>query len=168
MKEFIDKISSYNLFNYLFPGILYVIILKEITSYNIVQDNLILGVFLYYFIGLVISRFGSLIIEPLLKKLKIVSFIDYSDFINASKNDNKIEIFSEINNMYRTLVSLFFVVFLSKLYQVLVNNFIICNLFLPYLLVFLIFIIFLFSYRKQTKYIVDRVDHFKKGNKINE
>ena len=39
MKEIIDKISSYNLFNYLFPGIIFVIILREITKYDLVQEN---------------------------------------------------------------------------------------------------------------------------------
>ena len=67
MKELLDKLSSYNLFNYLFPGILFVTIAKETTSLDLLQENIITGVFLYYFIGLVISRVGSLLIEPLLK-----------------------------------------------------------------------------------------------------
>ncbi len=162
MKELIDKISSYNLFNYLFPGILFVLILKEITSYNLVQDNIILGVFLYYFIGLVISRFGSLTIEPIIKKCKIAEFVNYSDFINASKVDSKIELFSEINNMYRTLIALFILIFLSKLYEILAISFSVCKLLLPYILIISLVILFVLSYRKQTKYIVKRVEHFKK------
>lgn len=68
MKDLLDKISSYNLFNYLFPGILFAVISKEFTSYSLLQDNLIVGAFIYYFIGLVVSRFGSLVIEPASKK----------------------------------------------------------------------------------------------------
>ncbi|MCQ9208569.1 MAG: hypothetical protein NG712_04240, partial [Omnitrophica bacterium] len=68
MKELVQKLSSYNLFNYLFPGIVFVIILKEMTSYSLLQENFITGAFVYYFIGLVVSRFGSLVVEPLLKK----------------------------------------------------------------------------------------------------
>ncbi len=164
MKELIDKISSYNLFNYLFPGILFVLILKEIASYNLVQDNIILGVFLYYFIGLVVSRFGSLIIEPIIKKCKIAKFADYSDFINASKADSKIELFSEINNMYRTLIALFILIVLSKLYEILANSFGMCKLLLPYILIISLVMLFVLSYRKTTKYIVKRIDHFKKEN----
>ena len=122
MKELIDKISSYNLFNYLFPGVLYVLISKEITVYDMVQENIILGVFFYYFIGLVVSRVGSLIIEPLMKKIKLVKFVDYQDFISASKHDNKIKLFSEINNMYRTLISLFVLVLLTKIYEMISSN----------------------------------------------
>lgn len=163
MKELIEKISSYNLFNYLFPGILFVIILKTTSSYDLVQDNIIIGVFLYYFIGLVISRFGSLIIEPIIKKCKIAKFSEYSDYINASKLDSKIELFTEINNMYRTIIALFILIFLSKLYELLSNNFNICKLILPYLLLISLIAIFILSYRKQSKYIVKRVDRFKKG-----
>jgi len=52
MKEILDKISSYNFFNYLLPGILFVVITEEFTSYSFIQENLVLGVFIYYFIGL--------------------------------------------------------------------------------------------------------------------
>ena len=163
MKAIIEKISSYNLFNYLFPGVLYVIILNKITTYNLVQENILIGVFLYYFIGLVISRIGSLVIEPILKK--VFEFAKYSDFINASKQDNKIELFSEINNMYRTLISLFVMLLISKLYKVLSANFNLLDIVLPYLLIISLIIIFVFSFKKQTAYIVKRVNHHKGKSK---
>jgi hypothetical protein len=65
MKEILDKLSSYNLFNYLLPGIIFVVLASEITRYSFIHDDIVIGAFLYYFIGLVISRFGSLAIEPL-------------------------------------------------------------------------------------------------------
>ena len=51
---------------------------SEITEYNLVQENNFIGAFLYYFIGLVISRFGSLIIGSILQidKLKFIKFAD--------------------------------------------------------------------------------------------
>ena len=60
MKELIDKISSYNLFNYLVPGVLLAFAADKFTAYSLVQSDLLIGAFLYYFIGLVASRFGSL------------------------------------------------------------------------------------------------------------
>src|SRR6266540_3344577 len=100
MKELIDKMSSYNLFNYLLPGVLFIIILDGFTTYSFTQDNLIVGAFVSYFIGLVISRFGSLIIEPVLKKISFLRFADYAEFVFASKKDSKIDVLSESNNMY--------------------------------------------------------------------
>src|SRR4030042_1443125 len=105
MKEILDKLSSYNLFNYLLPGIIFVILAGKITHYSFVQEDIILGAFLYYFIGLVISRFGSLVIEPLLKCLSFVQFADYKDFVSTSKKDDKLELLLEVNNTYRTLCS---------------------------------------------------------------
>jgi hypothetical protein len=157
MKDLLEKLSSYNLFNYLFPGIVFVVILEKITPYSFLQSNLLLGVFVYYFIGLVISRFGSLVIEPILRKIKYLEFADYREYVNASKKDNKIELFSEINNMYRTICSMFFLLVLLEIY-----NWI--ELQIPKLInwrieisVLLLLFMFLLSYRKQTSYVVKRI-----------
>ena len=99
MKDILDKLTSYNIFNYLFPGVLFVIIAKATTDYNFVQEDNLLGAFLYYFIGMTISRFGSVIIEPLFKKIKLVKYRDYKEFIDASKKDSKIELLLEVNNV---------------------------------------------------------------------
>ena len=74
MSDFLNKLSSYNLFNNLLPGILFVVLLNHFTQYRILQDNLLLSVFYYYFIGLTISRISSITIEPFLKKSKIYCF----------------------------------------------------------------------------------------------
>jgi len=117
MKEIIDKISSYNLFNYLFPGIIFVILLREITNFDLIQENNFIGSFLYYFIGLVVSRFGSLVIGYLLQKMTFINFADYSEYVFATDKDNKIELFSEINNMYRTIISMLMLLLLAKGWQ---------------------------------------------------
>lgn len=157
MKDLLDEISSYNLFNYLLPGILFVCISKYFTDYNFIQDNDFIGAFLYYFIGMVISRFGSLFVEPNLKRISFLKFADYNSFIVASKKDEKIELFSELNNTYRTITALFIILLLLKIY----NYFqVLCNipLNITYLIVVVvILVIFLFSYRKQTNYITKRI-----------
>lgn len=157
MKDLLDKISSYNLFNYLLPGILFVCISKYFTDYNFIQDNDFIGAFLYYFIGMVISRFGSLFVEPILKRISFLKFADYKSFIVASKKDEKIELFSEVNNTYRTITALFIILLLLKIYnhfQVLWN----IPINITDLIVFVvILVIFLFSYRKQTNYITERI-----------
>ncbi|WP_417876626.1 hypothetical protein [Winogradskyella sediminis] len=159
MKEIIEKISSYNIFNYLFPGIIFVILLREITSYDLIQENNFLGAFLYYFIGLVISRIGSLVIGDLLKskKLKFIKFADYKDFVHACDKDIKIELFSEINNMYRTIISLLTLLLLAKLYEN-IAKWLNINEGLSYiLLIVTLIILFVFSYRKQTGFVRKRV-----------
>ncbi len=157
MSELINKISSYNLFNYLLPGAIFVVIFENITPYKITQSDLLVNAFLFYFIGLVISRIGSLIIEPIARQFVI--FSNYKDFGNASKKDKKIEILSEENNTYRTFIALFVVIFFIKTY----------NYFFPksdydlYILIFFLFTLFVFSYIKQIKYITKRIQNINKN-----
>lgn len=158
MKDIIDKISSYNIFNYLFPGVLFVVIAKYLTDFNFIQENNLLGAFLYYFIGMVISRFGSVIIEPILKKIKFLKFREYKRYVNASKKDPKIELLSQVNNTYRTLNSMMIILLFLKIYNILSIKF---EFDIPVSLVvltILIFLLFIFSYRKQTNYITKRID----------
>lgn len=157
MKELLEKISSYNLFNCLLPGIIFSIIVTNISSYELLKDDVIVGAFFYYFIGLFISRIGSLIIEPILKKTSFIRFSDYNNYIIASQKDHKIELFSEINNMYRTLISMIFVVISLKLYELIEIKVLILETWRPYILLILFLVIFLFSYRKQTAYIHKRI-----------
>ena len=159
MKDILDKISSYNLFNYLLPGILYVIIISEFSSIDLVQDDIVIGAFFYYFIGLAISRVGSLIIEPIFKKVKILKFAEYSDFIEASEKDSKIETLSESNNMYRTLVALFLTLVLSKFYIFLSTKFDWSQTTDFYITATLLLTMIVLAYRKQTKYITRRIHH---------
>ena len=107
MNEILNKISSYNLFNNLFPGVLFVVIADYFTSFSFTQSDIVSGLILYYFIGLLISRVGSLIVEPFLKWTKLLKFADYHKYVAASKTDPTIEILSEINNTYRTSVKPF-------------------------------------------------------------
>ena len=158
MSDILDKISSYNIFNYLLPGTLFAIIADTYSSYSFIQDNVLVAVFAYYFIGLVISRMGSLLIEPLLKKVGFLKFAEYSQFVAASKVDKKLDELSEVNNMYRTLCSLF--VFLLGLiaFDALAAIYPTLKIGAPYAVAVGLLVLFVFSYRKQTDYIVKRVN----------
>jgi len=157
MKEIYDKLSSYNIFNYLFPGILFVLLSKVFIGYNFILEKDLLGAFLYYFIGMVISRFGSIIIEPILKKVSFIKFEPYRNFVEASKKDPKIELLSEVNNTYRTLISLFVLLLILKGYFLLDFRYHFADEIAYLLVLVLLFLMFLFSYRKQTNYISKRI-----------
>jgi hypothetical protein len=158
MKEIFDKLSSYNLFNYLLPGVVFVIVAKQFTGYDFIQKDLAVGAFAYYFIGMVISRFGSVIVEPILRGISFVKFSDYKRFIPASKKDEKINLLSEVNNTYRTLISMFLVLGLLKLYHWIEEQFHLTYNLGYYIGGTILLITFLFAYRKQTTYITERVD----------
>jgi len=153
MNDLMNKVSSYNLFNYLLPGAIFAVFIEKTTTYKILQSDMLINAFMIYFIGLIISRVGSLLIEPILKK--IVKFAKYEDFITASKEDEKIYILSESNNMYRTFIALFSILIIFKLYD---NYCSICKEYNIYIFPLLLLILFIFSYMKQTKYITKRVN----------
>src|SRR5690606_9609974 len=144
-----QKLSTYNIFNYLLPGIVFVALLRQYTSFDLIVDEIFIGAFLYYFIGMVISRIGSILIEPILRKSGIVKFSDYPKFVLASKNDDKIELFSEVNNMYRTFISMLLILIFIVVYEnitFLVN----LNETLKLILGLIsLALLFLLSYRKQ-------------------
>ncbi len=167
MKEILDKISSYNIFNYLLPGIIFVVFSKEVIGYDFIQENNLFGAFLYYFIGMIISRFGSFIVEPFLKWVSFLKFKDYKFFVIAAKQDAKLELLSEINNTYRTICSAFILLILVKVYKEIATRFVISNATTLIILTILILILFFFSYRKQTKYISKRIDVNIKSKNIN-
>jgi hypothetical protein len=157
MNDLLSKISSYHLFNYLLPGCLFAAAASKFTDHQFIQQNLVLGLFLYYFYGLVISRLGSLALEPFLRWIRFLSFAEYSDFVSACKEDPKIDMLSETNNMYRTLCSLLVTLVLVWVYsQVELRWTAVRKWYLPLSVLFLL-ALFLLSYRKQTKYITKRV-----------
>ena len=166
MKELLSKLSSYNLFNYLFPGVISVLMLKEFAGYDVVQESLVFGAFLYYFVGMVVSRFGSLVIEPILTKSSFVKFADYASFVIASSKDEKVDMFSEINNMYRTLISAIVLVIGGRVYHELADLLNISKTFSMSLLLIALILLFVLSYRKQTKYVVKRVEVNTKKNVV--
>lgn len=159
MESLLEKISSYNIFNNLLPGAIFCIIADQYSLIYIEQHSILNILFIYYFVGLSISRFGSIVIEPILKFSKLIKLSNYSDYIEASLIDPKIEIISESNNMFRTILS----VFICLLIFSAGSNIIQChpeyfNIF-KYLLVVILIILFGLSYIKQTKYINKRIEN---------
>jgi hypothetical protein len=157
MNELLNKLSTYNVFNYLLPGILFAVFASRLTHYSFLQPDLVVGVFTYYFIGMVVSRVGSLVVEPLLKSLRFVAFANYKDYVSATKKDLKIELLSEANNTYRTLCSLFVLLLVVKLYELLEAKIPALESKNGIVLIGFLLVMFLFAYRKQTDYVKKRI-----------
>lgn len=155
MNEMLQRISSYNLFNYLFPGATFAYLVERMTNFSLLQDNIITALFLYYFIGLVISRIGSLILEPALRK--VIPHSSYEDFLSASSKDEKIDILSEQNNVYRTMLSMFLTLFIVLIYNKILSMFPPISKCGNYFLLVLLTVMFFYAYRKQASYIVQRI-----------
>ena len=145
MKEFLEKISSYNIFNYLLSGCIFSGLCDKLTSYSLLQNNILIGLFLYYFIGLIISKVGSLTLQPILKMAKFVNFAPYEDYVNASKLDPMIELLSEQNDMYLSFCILSIGLILLKIFDVIWGSKSLDNITAIFIFLAGLFILFLFS-----------------------
>ncbi|MEO1223349.1 MAG: hypothetical protein AAFX92_03905 [Pseudomonadota bacterium] len=158
MEWALSRISNYNILNYLLPGVVFAVVADQTTSISFIQGNIIVGLLFYYFIGMAISRLGSLVIEPALKKLRIVRFSSYRDYVQVAESDKKLDVLSEQNNLYRTMSSGFLVLTAMVVAEAAWPRLSTDPAGLIYILLFSVFLLLLFSYVKQTDYVVQRVE----------
>ena len=156
--KFFEKLSSYQILNYLIPGSIFCVLLKHLVGYDIIHFSMVENVIMCYFVGMVNSRLGSLILYPILKKTKFIKEAEYPDFVAAEKKDSKVTILSDINNVFRSFanVMLFLLCALGIKNIDCISNFVTGNI--DWIAIISLFIIFLFSVRKQTKFVHDRVE----------
>ena len=164
MEKIFERISSYNILNFILPGVVYSFLCKNVLSISVPRSGIFESVFLYYAAGLVISRVGSVIIEPMLVKMKIIKRAEYTDYVKADNKNNKLEILVEMNNTFRTFISMILVFGITAL----INEFLYFHPSFNYLVIAVtlvaVFIVFVLSYRKQTSYIRDRVEKATRTN----
>ncbi len=172
MKEFLEKISPYELLNNFLTGVCFCILIEKFTSWSvIIKNESLINCCLFYFVGLIVGRVGSLVIEPLLKHLPVCSrdkkkhefleFADYEDFVEAEKEDDKVDTLSGKNNVYRSMTAVFLCFLIVKIYELtlhlVVMNFHLCDA-ATIIATIILMILFAFSYRKQTEYVRKRVN----------
>lgn len=156
VSNFLEKLYSYNIFNYLFPGVIYSFFLSYFLEIDFLDYNLLILLFVFYLIGMIISRIGSLIIEPVMVKSRILKRRDYEDFAKAETKDKKIALLSEQSNTYRSLTALFLTVFISFIISSISGYKSFCLSY--FILAFLGLILFICSFVKQNNYINKRID----------
>lgn len=157
-KVILDKLSSYQLFNYFFPGILWVNAIEYFTIISFPNEDILLRLFIYYFVGLIISRFGSLVVEYFYKGFGWVIYSDYGNYLKAESKDQKLSTLSAENNTYRTLLSAVFL-FLIVYGVAQIPQFEVFNESKWSLPVYTLLLVWLFSksYNKQTSFVRYRV-----------
>lgn len=161
MNELAEKISNYNIFNYLFPGIIVCFFLDRFGIYQILGKDIFVNGVVCYFIGLCISRVSSLLIEKNLVRIKFIEKRPYKEYVRASELDDKVELFSEISNSYRTLMLALLVIPIAQIAKKWFGfhpsvwhreDWIIFGIFIA------LSILFLFAHRKQNNFVVLRID----------
>ena len=159
LAAFLGRIRNYNLLNNLIPGAILCVLLKYLVGYDLMNVGTLELLVIFYFVGMVNGRIGSLVVEWFLKKVHFVNFRDHKQFVAAEQKDKKIDYLSETNNMYRSMISVAFTALLVKLYHVGVDLHWNWGNVSEWVVLVAILILFSCAYRKQTKYIVSRIDY---------
>lgn len=159
MEKFLEKISKYHILVNLIPGLVFLYVVDLLGIYDINTDNLIQDFFVGYFVGMTLSRIGSVMIEPIFKRLKIVIYAPYQDYLQAASIDTKIPDLLEDNNMYRTFVAaLVIIVLLEVAHQIPIVNSFLHTSWAKVVSIVLLLILYVLAYSKQTSYIRKRVN----------
>jgi hypothetical protein len=159
LEKLLDKLSSYNILNNLIPGSIFCYLLRYVNGIDLLSDSVIENLFIYYFIGMVISRFGSLLVEPIAIKTGLVNYVDYTDYLLACKTDGKIDTLLETNNLYRTMSASGLLIIITSVYLFVEQQISSLSDATPYLVAIFLLLLFLLSFRKQSTYIKKRVEH---------
>lgn len=156
ISKIIDKISQYEILNYLIPGITLCLVLEHI-GYSILVYNTIINFFVYYIVGLINSRVASLLIEPLFKYRKNSGWVDYILYNKAKQKCPFIGTLSAHNNMYRDFVAVWGITIIAYGYRLLTLNCVWLLTHQSIILFVLLLLLFIFAYKKQTGYVAKNV-----------
>lgn len=162
LTELLTKISSYNIFNNLVPGVVFSYMMDLVGIYTVSTGNLLTNLFVFYFIGVVISRVGSIFIEPVLKTARVVKYSEYSSYLLACEKDHKIPVLVEENNQYRTYVSMLFMVISAAGVKWGLERYDFPDASIKFVIIVVLLVMFVLAYRKQTSFIRRRVERHTK------
>lgn len=156
MESLLSKISAYHLISYALTGLLltscYIVLHGLSPEYN---PAIIFGA--VYLVGLLVSRIGSILLEWPLKKTGFIQYVPYAEFVEAETIDSKVSGLAEQSSFYRTLCCGFGL--LAGFSAVDGREPIVPNIQgrVETVAFFLITCLFLFAYKKQCKFVYDRV-----------
>lgn len=158
MNSILKSLGSYQILTNFFPGVFFILSLKFFYGINFYFDTISENIMSYYFIGFIINRIGSLVVEPILMQLHFITFASYNEFARSAKADSKLDTLLEISNYIRSLLTCVLLLPLMSILHLLTlkwewffNNWKYCAL-------ILLIALFAFAYKKQISYIYKRVN----------
>lgn len=158
VNKIFDKISEYDLLNTIIPGAVFVVLFKHSPWPSMTDFNVWETLTIVYLSGLIVNRFGSVVVESLLRRL--FKHARYEDYLAAEGKDQKLKILVAHNNLYRSLISEFSLIIILRAVAALgiMDKIGIAKEWLLVTVLMLLVILLVLAYGKQTKYIVSRVE----------
>lgn len=156
--KLLEKISTYQILNYMIPGGVLCVLLKYWVGYNIIDFSIAENVIIVYFVGMVNSRLSSLVLKKILKKTHFIKETDPEEFIKAEKRDAKLTVLSDINNMFRSMTNVMLLLLIAYGLKHIscIETFVLNNI--NWIAIASLFVLFLFSFREQTRVVKKRIE----------
>lgn len=179
MTELLKILGTYEIFTNFIPGCIFFILAPAQFQSNILnnymssEQNMIFIAFLCYFLGTIINRIGSLVLEPIAKG-RLVHYVAYKKYLEAEKieqqnESDKLHCLVRVNNLFRAYMAMTLCLIGTNIYYSSISvsseangGSIFCILiaivFCDNWINWLLCLIFALSYRKQTSYIKGNVE----------
>ena len=159
MEKVLDRISEYGIINNIFPGAVFVYALDFLYKIKIYTDDVLTMIFIYYLVGVILSRVGSIVVEPILKKCNLLKRSEYKAFIAAEQKDEKIQTLLGVGNMYRTLSATVIMLVVAKGIKELVSSYQWIKVLTIIVGIICLLVLLIVSYAKQSDCIRKRVEY---------
>lgn len=175
MDTLLKGLGTYDLLLNLIPGLIFIGLAPNDLFDIVATDNMILLGAVAFFIGCMINRIGSVGVELVMQKAKLVQYVNYEKYLRAERiehNAGQVELQALVrkNILYRTLAALCFCLSIMRYYSANVwytVSFISLSglrwhfqvLILDNLFYWIFMILFLKAFIKQTDYIRARVNY---------
>lgn len=153
-----DKLDAYNLIANLVPGaaLVYALHFSGFPAPNPEK----IGAFLLtaFVVGVATNRLGSLVLDPILRRVGFLHQKDYQAFLGPEKDDAKLETLVANSGLYRTFVTagLVYLILLAINWMLEAIGIETNSVFIPF--VALGMVIFLFAFQKEDDYIRTRMN----------
>lgn len=153
LKSLSEKLSAYQLFNFIYPGAVFL----GILHYKGMQLGVLSEIWWFllasYFLGMTLSRFGSIVIEELCFKFKLINKYSIKSYSDCLSKDGFIGMLLELTNIYRTICSMGILLLIGTFFKYHQNDKC-CMIIIEVLFVLL----FLISFIKQHHYLENKLN----------
>lgn len=164
--KLLEKISSYQVLNYLIPGSIMCVLLKWVAGIDLLSFSTIENVIICYFLGMVNGRIASLVLFPLLNNVGVVKEAPYEQYVEAEKVDSKVQVLSDVNVLFRSLANAMLLILLAYGLEKIIGRCMWLMNNINWLTIIGLFVLFLFSIKKQTEFVTKRINETNKRSSM--
>lgn len=158
MSDLAYLISNTRIVSCLVPGAMMCVFINNYFRVDFLKNDALFNIIIFYAVGVVIGRVGSIVIEPFFKNIGLIEKDNYARFIEAEERNPKLNTIDEICRFYRSLVALMIIIIVGLIVSFFLKMYSLWISFGALIAAILILVLMVFAYRKQSKYTIERIN----------